>query len=108
MAWRVDRSLSLVRPHTLQQRAHDSRVRLRAGTGSSHARARAVDEIQYLRSSIGRTGLLALQPIHVTSHRDDWHRHLLTGEFLGGTDCCGSRVRGFELACDARPPRERS
>ena len=39
----------------------------------------AVEEIRYLRSSIGRTGLLALAPVHVTSHRDDWHRYLLTG-----------------------------
>jgi RsiW-degrading membrane proteinase PrsW (M82 family) len=39
----------------------------------------AVEEIRYLRASIGRTGLLALGPVHVTSHRDDWHRYLLTG-----------------------------
>lgn len=45
-----------------------------------HPDARAVvDEIRYLRESIGRTGLLALGPVHVTSHRDDWHRYLLTG-----------------------------
>ena len=45
-----------------------------------HPDARAaVDEILYLRGSIGRTGLLALGPVHVTSHRDDWHRYLLTG-----------------------------
>jgi protease PrsW len=39
----------------------------------------AAAEIQYLRSSIGPTGLLALHPIQVTTHRDDWHRYLLTG-----------------------------
>ena len=39
----------------------------------------AVEEIRYLRTSIGRTGLLALAPMQVTSHRDDWHRYLLTG-----------------------------
>jgi len=39
----------------------------------------AVAEIRYLRSAIGATGLLALHPIHVTSHRDDWHRYLLIG-----------------------------
>jgi protease PrsW len=39
----------------------------------------AVDEIRYLRSSIGTTGLLALHPVQVTSHRDDWHRYLLVG-----------------------------
>lgn len=39
----------------------------------------AVDEIRYLRSSIGTTGRLALHPIEVSSHRDDWHRYLLTG-----------------------------
>lgn len=40
---------------------------------------RAIDEIRYLRSSIGTTGLLALHPVQVTSHRDDWHRYLLVG-----------------------------
>jgi hypothetical protein len=40
---------------------------------------RGVDEIRYLRASIGRTGLLALHPINVSSHRDDWHRYLLVG-----------------------------
>ena len=31
----------------------------------------------YLQRAIGPTGLLALRPLHVSSHRDDWHRHLL-------------------------------
>ena len=49
-------------------------------TMPEHPDARsAVDEIRYLRASIGPTGLLALGPVHVTSHRDDWHRYLLTG-----------------------------
>jgi RsiW-degrading membrane proteinase PrsW (M82 family) len=39
----------------------------------------AIAEIHYLRSSIGPMGLLALHPVHVTTHRDDWHRYLLTG-----------------------------
>jgi hypothetical protein len=39
----------------------------------------AVEEIRQLRESIGRTGLLALAPVHVTTDRDDWHRYLLTG-----------------------------
>jgi len=39
----------------------------------------ATDEIRYLRSSIGTTGLLALNPVQVSSHRDDWHRYLLVG-----------------------------
>ena len=39
----------------------------------------ALAEVQYLRSSIGATGVLALQPFGVTSHRDDWHRNLLVG-----------------------------
>jgi RsiW-degrading membrane proteinase PrsW (M82 family) len=39
----------------------------------------AAAEIRYLRSSIGTTGLLALHPVQVTSHRDDWHRYLLVG-----------------------------
>jgi len=37
----------------------------------------ALAEWTYLRRSIGRTGLLALEPLRVTSHRDDWHRHFL-------------------------------
>lgn len=35
-------------------------------------------EIKYLQTSIGRTGLLALKPLQVTSDRDQWHRYLLT------------------------------
>jgi protease PrsW len=37
----------------------------------------SLDEIRYLQSSIGRTGLLALKPLQVTSDRDRWHRYLL-------------------------------
>jgi hypothetical protein len=35
-------------------------------------------ELAYLRRSIGPTGLLALKPLQVTSHRDDWHRFMLS------------------------------
>lgn len=35
------------------------------------------EEIEYLESSIGPTGLLALKPLQITSGRDLWHRHLL-------------------------------
>ena len=38
----------------------------------------ALEERAYLCRSIGRTGLLALEPLRVTSHRDHWHQHLLT------------------------------
>ena len=34
-------------------------------------------ERAYLQRAIGPTGLLALRPLHVTSHRDEWHRYLL-------------------------------
>jgi RsiW-degrading membrane proteinase PrsW (M82 family) len=34
-------------------------------------------ELEYLEKAIGPTGLLALKPLQVTSHRDDWHRFLL-------------------------------
>lgn len=34
-------------------------------------------ELRHLRSSIGATGLLALTPLHVSTHRDDWHRYLV-------------------------------
>ena len=37
----------------------------------------ALEERAYLCRSIGRTGLLALEPLRVTSHRDHWHQHLL-------------------------------
>lgn len=33
-------------------------------------------ELAYLRSSIGRTGMLALRPLRVVSGRDDWHTYL--------------------------------
>ena len=36
-----------------------------------------LQELSYLRRSIGATGLLALKPLRVTSDRDDWHRYLL-------------------------------
>ena len=39
----------------------------------------ALDEVQFLRHSIGRTGLLALEPLNVTSDRDAWHGHVLRG-----------------------------
>jgi len=38
----------------------------------------ALAERAYLQKSIGRTGMLALEPLRVTSHRDYWHRHLLS------------------------------
>jgi len=34
-------------------------------------------ELRFLQGSIGPTGLLALKPLRVTSHRDDWHTYLL-------------------------------
>ena len=36
-------------------------------------------ERRFLHQSIGATGLLALKPLQVTSHRDRWHRHVLAG-----------------------------
>jgi protease PrsW len=39
--------------------------------------ATCLAELAYLNASIGRTGLLALKPLMVTSHRDRWHRYLL-------------------------------
>jgi len=40
-------------------------------------------EIAYLQASIGRTGLLALKPLQVTSDRDRWHRYLLAAGTQG-------------------------
>jgi len=48
--------------------------------------AAGLAELRALRSSIGTTGMLALTPLHVTSHRDEWHRYLMAetgaGRFL--------------------------
>ncbi|MND04910.1 hypothetical protein D3C83_254110 [compost metagenome] len=35
------------------------------------------DELAYLESSIGRTGLLAIQPMLHMSHKDLWQLHML-------------------------------
>ncbi len=43
-----------------------------------------LDELGFLRRSIGPTGLLALAPLRVTSERDDWHAYLLEEAGLGG------------------------
>jgi hypothetical protein len=45
----------------------------------------ALAERQYLQRSIGRIGLLALRPLQVTTHRDQWHRHLLDQARSGRT-----------------------
>jgi RsiW-degrading membrane proteinase PrsW (M82 family) len=37
----------------------------------------ALDEREYLQSAIGPTGLRALEPLQITTHRDHWHRHVL-------------------------------
>ena len=37
----------------------------------------ALAEIDYLQASIGKTGMLALKPLMVSSHRDDWHQFML-------------------------------
>jgi hypothetical protein len=37
----------------------------------------SLEELTFLEGSIGRTGLLALEPLQVTSDRDKWHRYLL-------------------------------
>jgi hypothetical protein len=39
--------------------------------------AASLTERRCLQQSIGRIGLLALKPLQVTTHRDQWHRHLL-------------------------------
>ncbi len=43
---------------------------------------RGLDELAALEKSIGPTGRLALGPLHVCTHRDDWHRYLLGGARL--------------------------
>ena len=39
--------------------------------------AAGLGEIESLRQSIGRAGVLALRPLHITTDRDVWHRHVL-------------------------------
>jgi RsiW-degrading membrane proteinase PrsW (M82 family) len=53
----------------------------------------AIEEIDYLRSSIGRTGRLALQPLQVTSDRDRWHRYLLQQSRRAYSPSSGTRSR---------------
>jgi len=48
--------------------------------------AAGLAELRHLRASIGPTGMLALTPLHVTSHRDEWHRYLVA-------ETGGSRIR---------------
>jgi hypothetical protein len=43
----------------------------------------SLQEIAYLQTTIGRTGLLSLRPLQVTSNRDRWHRYLLGGTSKG-------------------------
>ena len=44
---------------------------------SDDALAAKLAERKYLEQAIGRTGLLALRPLQVSSDRDDWHQYLL-------------------------------
>ena len=37
----------------------------------------SLEEIACIQRSIGTTGLIALRPLNVTTHRDRWHKHLL-------------------------------
>lgn len=54
----------------------------------------ALEEIACLNRSIGPTGLLALKPLHVTTHRDKWHRHLLRQAHAKGRTQTFFRVGG--------------
>jgi RsiW-degrading membrane proteinase PrsW (M82 family) len=53
-------------------------------------------EVEYLNASIGRTGLLALKPLMVSSHRDQWHRFLLAQ--AGTQEQLEARERARRLA----------
>ena len=68
---RVQLELSAQAKGRLMARAGGLEVPKDADTDAAFA------EIQFLRHSIGRTGLLALAPLNVTSDRDEWHRHVL-------------------------------
>ncbi|HZA33580.1 MAG TPA: hypothetical protein VE505_01570, partial [Vicinamibacterales bacterium] len=52
-------------------------------------------ELQYLQAGIGRTGMLALKPLQVTSHRDQWHKYLLAQAGPQARLTVGARKRLF-------------
>ena len=52
-------------------------------------------ELEYLNASIGRTGMLALKPLMVSSHRDQWHKFLL--QQSGTQDQLKARERTKQL-----------
>jgi RsiW-degrading membrane proteinase PrsW (M82 family) len=50
-------------------------------------------ELEYLQAGIGRTGMLALKPLQVTSHRDRWHKYLLAQAGPQARRTAGARRR---------------
>jgi protease PrsW len=50
-------------------------------------------ELEYLQAGIGRTGMLALKPLQVTSHRDQWHKYLLAQASPQARENAGARQR---------------
>jgi protease PrsW len=52
-------------------------------------------ELEYLQAGIGRTGMLALKPLQVTSHRDQWHKYLLAQAGPQARLTVGARKRLF-------------
>ena len=52
-------------------------------------------ELEYLQAGIGRTGMLALKPLQVTSHRDQWHKYLLAQADPQARLTVGARKRLF-------------
>ncbi len=70
---RVQLELSAQAKGRLMARANGLEVPKDSDTDAAFA------EVEYLRRSIGRTGLAALKPLNVTSDRDEWHRHVLDG-----------------------------
>jgi RsiW-degrading membrane proteinase PrsW (M82 family) len=61
--------------------------------------AACLAEIEYLNASIGKTGVLALKPLMVSSHRDRWHRYLLAQ--AGSQAVLTSAARGKRLRAAA-------
>ena len=64
----------------------------------------ALAERDYLRKSIGRTGLLALEPLRVTSHRDYWNQHVLmqAGATRALQGALAANVWAAKLTCALR------
>ena len=71
---------------------------------TTQIRARLAER-EYLHRAIGPTGLLALRPLQVTSHRDEWHRYCCATRARGGNDGRFANRPSTDSVIPARAPR---